>query len=89
MYWGNLVKKNIPLVVNIFRASYVKKRLDFEKVKLPNFLKVLENLPDFNLQIDAKINSFLPLIDRLTPSDCLKIIKVGKSLRMDSTLAGY
>lgn len=58
-------------------------------MKLPRFLGVLNGVADFNLQIDAKVNSFLPLVERLAPSDTMRLFKVGSRVRLDSTLAGY
>jgi hypothetical protein len=48
---GVLNQKYIPLVVNIFRASYIKKRASLIQDKLPKFIEMLDQMPDFHFQI--------------------------------------
>lgn len=83
------LEKHIPLVVHIFKASYLKKRKDLLSVKLPQFRQLLEGLPDFSFEINVSCKSFIPFVEQLAPSDTLEIRKEGSCIRMNSTLAGY
>jgi len=49
----------------------------------------LLKIPDLYMEIDAKVGSFIPLLDQLTPDDTIKIYKSGANLRIDYTLVGY
>lgn len=46
-------------------------------------------MPNFKLEIDVKVDSFLPLVSALTPGDTLKIKKVDGKIMLDYTLVGY
>ena len=41
------------------------------------------------MELDVKVDSFIPLLSNLTPSDQIKIIKIGNKLLIDYTLVGY
>ena len=56
--------------------------------KFPHVLDSLASLPDFSMEIDWKVSSWIPLLSRVCPSDTYKITKVGQSLRVDLTLLG-
>ena len=44
---------------------------------------------DFYLELDVKVDSFIPLLSSITPQDTIKITKIGSSLMIDYTLVGY
>ncbi len=46
-------------------------------------------MKDFELILDVKVDSFIPLIGNLTPNDTIVITKKGNSLLIDYTLVGY
>jgi hypothetical protein len=46
-------------------------------------------MPDFEMEIEVKIDSFLPLVGNLTPSDTLKIQKRRGRLQLNYSLVGY
>lgn len=46
-------------------------------------------MDDFYMEIDVKVDSFLPLIGSFTPNDTLKIHKVGNKMKLDYSLVGY
>ena len=46
-------------------------------------------IPDFYTEVEVKVDSFLPLVGSLTPSDTLKITKKGKELHLSYSLVGY
>ena len=50
---------------------------------------MLDNLPDFSIELKVKVDSFVPLIDKLMPDDTIKIYKKGSQLRVDYSLVGY
>lgn len=83
-----LNERNIPLVTHLFKASYSKKQQEFHHT-LRQFSLVLQGLPDFEMEIEVKVDSFLPLVGNLTPNDTLKIIKRGDRLRLKYSLVGY
>ena len=50
---------------------------------------MLKSLPDFTIEVNVKVDSFLPFVGALTPDDTLKIVKIGGKIRLDYTLVGY
>jgi hypothetical protein len=50
---------------------------------------MLQELPDFELQMEVKVDSFLPLVGSLAPSDTLVLLKRGGRLRLKYSLVGY
>lgn len=46
-------------------------------------------MPNFTIEIEVQIDSFIPLVGALAPSDTLKIKKVGGRIRLDYSLVGY
>jgi len=48
-----------------------------------------ESLEDFYIEMNWKFDSWIPLLNKLAPSDCYKIWKKGTSLRIDTTLVGF
>ena len=50
---------------------------------------MLESVADFELDMEVKVDSFLPLVGNLTPSDTLTLIKKGCRLRLKYSLVGY
>jgi len=46
-------------------------------------------MKDFELSLDVKVDSFIPLVGNLTPNDTIVIIKKGNKLLIDYTLVGY
>merc|ERR1719447_1576533 len=49
----------------------------------------LRKIPDFYLEIDWKVQSWIPLVSNFTPSDTFKIWKKGTSIRFDSGVRGF
>jgi hypothetical protein len=41
------------------------------------------------MEIEVKVDSFLPLVGSLTPNDTLKILKRKDKLRLRYSLVGY
>ena len=56
--------------------------------KLPALMQALDKLPDFEIWINWKVASMIPLVSRFLPSDTLKLCKTGNSLRFDFSLVG-
>lgn len=55
-----------------------------------NLLNAIEAIPDFSCEMNWECDSkFIPFAKRLAPSDTYKIYKLGSSLRVDMTLAGF
>lgn len=51
-----------------------------------NFLK----MPNFSIDLCYEVDSsFIPLVNRIAPSDRLKITKYKNHIRCESTFAGY
>lgn len=46
-------------------------------------------MKDFEMCLDVKVDSFIPLVGNLTPSDTITITKIGNQLLIDYTLVGY
>lgn len=73
---------------NIFVAAH-RKKLELIRSTLEESSKVLSEMRDFYFELDVKIDSFIPLINTITPQDTIKISKIGSSLLIDYTLVGY
>lgn len=83
-----VIERNIPLVTHIFKAGYSKKHEHFKQA-ITQISQLLNTFPDFYMEIDVKVDSFLPLVGSLTPSDTLKIRKLGNRVKLDYSLVGY
>lgn len=69
--------------------SYAKKRQQIISSSFPRVVGFMESIPDFYLEMDVKVKSFIPLVSNFTPGDTIRVWKKGKQLRMDYTLVGY
>lgn len=65
------------------------KRQQSYKRGLANLAELLSQMPDFTLDISVKVDSFIPLVGALTPSDVLKVTKVRDKINLDYSLVGY
>ena len=83
-----IIERNIPLSSHLFKATYIKRQQTI-KQRLSLLQKVLAEMPDFSIEIEVKIDSFLPLVGALAPSDTLKLKKVGGRITLDYSLVGY
>lgn len=79
--------KNVPLALDTHLQTTLFKQAEWER-KLPILMRSLESIPDFYMEIEWKVESWVPLLSSFTPSDVFKIWKKGSNLRMDSTFRG-
>jgi len=75
------------VVMDILLHTVLLKQKEWEE-NLPRLSKALHDMPNFYMEIDWKIESWVPLVSRLAPSDTFKIWKQGGNLRFDSTVQG-
>ena len=76
----------VGCLVNVGLADSSTEFLSSGDIKIK---KILKSHFDFSVEIDVKVNSYIPFVSNFTPTDTLKIYKSGSSLRMDYTLVGY
>ncbi|XP_050535710.1 ankyrin repeat domain-containing protein 13D isoform X2 [Daktulosphaira vitifoliae] len=55
---------------------------------ISKLLKLLEESPDFYVEMKWEFISWVPLVSRMCPSDTYKIFKQGSKVRIDTTLLG-
>ena len=75
-------------MTNLFRESYLRRKKEI-KSSLRNLSEYLESVPDYSICLYIKVASFIPLLEKITPDDTIKIHKRQKQLRIDYTLIGY
>jgi len=56
--------------------------------RLPKLVAHLGGIPDFYMEIKWEIQSWIPLVGKLAPSDTFKIWKKGGQIRFDSYVRG-
>lgn len=77
------------LVRMLFEFTQRKLHLRWE-ARLANVVRSLQALPDFECRIRWEFESpVVPLLNKIAPSDVLRLRKRGTSLRLDSTLASW
>jgi hypothetical protein len=84
----DIIERNIPLTTHLFKEGYLKRQKLFAKT-IKSVETLLLNMPDFELEIDVKVDSFLPLVGALAPNDIVKICKVGGRVAVSYSLVGY
>ncbi|KAL4484244.1 hypothetical protein ABPG72_003528 [Tetrahymena utriculariae] len=68
--------------------NFKKKALLQQKREIDNLL--LSDIPDFYMEMKWEFESnIIPFVSKLAPSDTFKIWKYGRSVRCDSTFAGF
>ncbi|EAS06757.3 GPCR-chaperone protein (macronuclear) [Tetrahymena thermophila SB210] len=68
--------------------NFKKKALLQQKREIDNLL--LSDVPDFYMEMKWEFESnIIPFVSKLAPSDTFKIWKYGRSVRCDSTFAGF
>ena len=73
---------------HLFKAGYMKRQHKFAS-GLAKLGDILVSMPDFRVDIDIKVDSFIPLVGALTPDDTIRVKKVGNRIRLDYSLVGY
>ena len=80
--------KHQPILKILMSSNQKMKQQFFEENKEAIF-KVLEEMPDFQVDLDLKCDSnWFPVFSSVAPSDTYKIYKQGSNLRLDMTLLG-
>jgi len=76
-------------ILKILMGSNQKIKQQFFEENMNAIFKVLEQLPDFKVDLDLKCDSnWFPVFSSVAPSDTYKIYKQGSNLRLDMTLLG-
>ena len=77
----------ISSIIYDYTSAYKLRTLTIQQDHLEAALRAL---PDYEIHIHWDFDSsIIPLISSLAPSDTFKITKIGGSIRLDSTIAGY
>ena len=74
--------------MNYFSELYNRKRARLSS-SIKELQTLLLSLPDFYLELEWQVTSFLPLVGFFAPSDVLRIWKQRGRMRVDFTLVGY
>lgn len=80
---------SIELVRICTRAGSAELANDYRHRVKSHLLPLLETLPDFQLVIDWKFKSWIPMTGRFCPSDRSVLMKKGSSLRLDFSIVGF
>ena len=78
-----MLDKNNPLMDYLFK-SHVNKYLSKIQTRLDLARKLLRSLPDFSMDLSYEIvSSVIPFLSSILPSDTIKLVKQGTSIRID------
>jgi len=75
-------------IMNLYIHKLIHRTQEYERQQ-PDTLAYLRNMPDFYLEINWDIQSWIPLVSSYAPSDTFKIWKKGSSIRFDSFVRGF
>jgi len=76
------------LVEVVYRATQEYVLGEYRR-RLAKIGKALKEVPDFYMEVQWGLGSWIPFVSRFCPSDRYKIWKIGSKLRLDSTLIGF
>jgi len=77
------------VIIKIIMSSNQKIKQQFFEENKQAIFKVLEQLPDFKVDLNLTCDSnWFPVFSSVAPSDTYKIFKQGSNLRLDMTLLG-
>ncbi|XP_050436994.1 ankyrin repeat domain-containing protein 13D isoform X2 [Adelges cooleyi] len=77
-----------PEIVQLVMEHRDYQRHTSRATGISKILKLLEESPDFYVEMKWEFISWVPLVSRICPSDTYKIFKQGSKVRIDTTLMG-
>ncbi|CAD8077676.1 unnamed protein product [Paramecium primaurelia] len=84
----SLSQRSIYATALLFQQCYRNKRNEFLN-QFHQLSTVLQQVPNFQLDMNWNFDSPLPFIKLLAPNDTIKLYKYKQQLRLDSTLVGF
>ncbi|CAK80878.1 unnamed protein product (macronuclear) [Paramecium tetraurelia] len=84
----SLSQRSIYATALLFQQCYRIKRNEFVN-QFYQLSTVLQQVPNFQLDMNWNFDSPLPFIKLLAPNDTIKLYKYKQQLRLDSTLVGF
>eukprot|EP00043_Microstomoeca_roanoka_P029420 m.21827 g.21827 ORF g.21827 m.21827 type:complete len:692 (-) comp9187_c0_seq3:1651-3726(-) len=79
---------NEQLLANILRNRQYRLETVAEN-SVPQLLTVLEDAPNFSVDLEWSFSSWIPFVSQMCPNDTIRIHKRGKQVRMDMTLLDF
>eukprot|EP00494_Astrolonche_serrata_P028392 UN28658 len=76
------------LITNLYIHKLLHRTQEYE-IKNKATLAALAKIPDFYVEIQWNVQSWVPLVSSNFPSDTFKIWKKGTSIRFDSFVQGF
>ncbi|CAD8084585.1 unnamed protein product [Paramecium sonneborni] len=84
----SLSQRSIYATALLFQQCYRIKRNEFLN-QFNQLSNILQQVPNFQLDMNWNFDSPLPFIKLLAPNDTIKLYKYEQQLRLDSTLVGF
>ncbi|GAM23920.1 hypothetical protein SAMD00019534_070950 [Acytostelium subglobosum LB1] len=83
-----LGRRDAALVSLLLNEAKIKIQREYHK-RVPNLLKALKEMPDFEMDLKWEFKSWVPIVSRFCPYDNYKIFKRGSSFRINTTITGF
>lgn len=77
-----------PSITNLFIYKLLHRTEEYTASRTQT-LECLRNMPDFYMEIEWNVTSWIPLVSSLAPSDTFQIWKKGGAIRFDSHVRGF
>ncbi|KAB0793792.1 hypothetical protein PPYR_13412 [Photinus pyralis] len=79
---------NRPTIASLLRKCWQQSREEMESTR-PNLMKAFNQIGDFYMELRWDLQSWVPLVSHILPSDICKVYKCGANIRVDMALVYF